>query len=126
MALEASELESIKQMIEASSQPAQNSAPASLFDMEARDRIIQTNELLKQQQQSLNKSLELIEKRLEAADTKLTSVEAILQKGEENAKLFDKRYASLASWLNHYQTWSVMLAIATAVSVILGLRYFPF
>jgi len=126
VALENGDLESIKQLLEASSQPNKNGAPLSLFDMEARDRIIQTNELLKQQQISLDKSLELIETKLEAAEKKLDAIETIIQKSEENSKLFDKRYASLASWLNHYQTWSIMLSIATAISVILGLRYFPF
>ncbi len=119
MTLEKSDLESIKTLLEATSSAPQSGSPSALFDLEARDRIIQTNDLLKQQQATLEKSLDLIEKKLDV-------VEAILQKSGESAKLFDTRYASLARWLNHYQTWSILLAIATAASVILGLRYFPF
>lgn len=119
MALEKSDLESIKQLLDTAPSATQNSMPTPLFDMEARDRIIQTNELIKQQQTVLTKSLEQIESRLD-------SIEANLQKSEETSKVFEKRYTSLATWLNHYQTWSVMLAIATVVSVIIGLRYFPF
>jgi flagellar capping protein FliD len=120
MPLEKSDLDSIKELLDASPSVAQGTTtPTSLFDMEARDRIIQTNELIKQQQTSLAKNLEKIESRLD-------SIETTLQKSEEASKVFEKRYTSLATWLNHYQTWSVMLAIATAVSVIIGLRYFPF
>ncbi|GEM_PF-4251680 len=119
MPLENSDLESIKQLLDDLPTTTQNTAPTSLFDMEARDRIIQTNELIKQQQASLSKSLELIEKKLDA-------IEVNLKKNEESSKVFEKRYASLATWLNHYQTWSIMLAVATVASVIIGLRYFPF
>jgi DNA-binding transcriptional MerR regulator len=126
MTLENNDLESIKKLLETSSFAPQNSSPSALFDLEARDRTIQTNELLKQQQVTLEKSLELIESKLDSTEKKLEVIETILQESRESAKLFDTRYASLARWLNHYQTWSILLAIATVASVILGLRYFPF
>lgn len=126
MSLEKSDLEEIKELILSALPPQQSSTTNSLFDMEARDRIIQTNELIRQQQQREQRAFELIEQKIDAIEKKLEVVESCLQKAEKNSELFDKRYKSLASWLNHYQTWSIMLAIATSISVILGLRYFPF
>lgn len=126
MSLQKDDLEEIKALIR-SALPLQQSPPAnSLFDMEARDRIIQTNELIRQRQEKDQKTFELLEQQINAIDKKLNVIDARLEKAEKNAELFDKRYKSLATWLNHYQSWSIMLAIATAVSVILGLRYFPF
>lgn len=124
MALDNDDLETIKQLLLSSSR--QEGGASGLFDMEARDRIIQTNELVKQLQSTQTKSIEQLEVKISALEEKLDRLEKSVKKSEELTMVFDKRYASLARWLNHYQSWSIMLAVATVISVILGIRYFPF